>query len=256
VNRLSDFDCPDCGREYKSRSGLWKHKQKCLVTAPPTEEHEEVTDPPRKPVDEVTGSNDPDLPLPSENDSMTIDSKDDWIDFDFGIPEGDELVTEAIPSVLKAIRPSDGKRQRKLTAKEQKARNATNRSLLVMALGGVDYGITQYGRAITLDPEYECTHSESDKQLVAGAQTAWLNEKGIDLSNTIGTGMVAAALTGYYIIPPVVKVSKNAKKPFIPRGSGRLRKWFSKFRFGRRRKEVETPQQPFMYPPPEGERNG
>ena len=47
--------------------------------------------------------------------------------------------------------------------------------------------------------------------MVALAQYNWMMEKGIDPSSLVGTGAIAAAMTGYYVVPPVLKVRKKAK---------------------------------------------
>ena len=89
--------------------------------------------------------------------------------------------------------------------------HTTNLEILKMGLTATDVLITKYGQAVMIDEDYTCKHGEEDKQMVAMAQYNWMMEKGIDPSSLVGTGAIAAAMTGYYIIPPVLKVRKKAK---------------------------------------------
>tara|TARA_R100000655_G_scaffold94568_2_gene136069 strand:+ start:2064 stop:2792 length:729 start_codon:yes stop_codon:yes gene_type:complete len=155
-------------------------------------------------------SNDDSSPPPIEED-RTIEDYDDnepeWLNFE---PDESEEITESIPTALKmatALSGDPGSR----TKKEVELAHQTNLEILKMGLGGVDVLITKYGRAVTLDKEYLCKHSESDKELVAHAQYRFLLEKGIDPSSIVSTGTIATALTGYYVLPPIMKVRKKAK---------------------------------------------
>ena len=220
---MGDFDCDNCSKQYATRSGLWKHKKKCGV-----EEIEEVQPVPIEAGEsadrESYDNSDYDGDLPPVSGT-------DWSDFTFD--DSDETTTESIPPILKAIKAKDPKASRKLTKVEQKARDGANESILVMGLSGVDYAITKYGQAVTENPEYECSHSQADKTLVANAQLAYLKESGIDLSQHIGTGKVAAVLTGYYIVPPIVKIRSESKRSLLPKIGLKLR--LPRLRFWRRK---------------------
>ena len=90
--------------------------------------------------------------------------------------------------------------------------------------------IQTYGRAVTLDKELVVKHSAADKEMVAHAQYNWLLEKGINPSAFVSTGTIAAAMTGYYIVPPVLKIRKKSKVRFF-KGAGKIGNFFSRIPF-------------------------
>ena len=90
------------------------------------------------------------------------------------------------------------------------AMHDTNLNLLIMMLGGVDVVLSTYGTAVCQE-EVKVKHSDADKSLTAHAQYAWMLEKGINPSAYLGTGTIAAALTGYYVIPPLMKIRRRSK---------------------------------------------
>lgn len=147
-------------------------------------------------------------PSPPSQDDVPVDSdtsSSEWLDFEFEESE----TTETIPSALKMLSSFSG--GEKKTPEQLQMMHTTNLEILKMGLSATDVLITKYGKAVTLDDEYLCRHGEEDKHMVALAQYQWMMEKGIDPSSLVGTGAIAAAMTGYYVIPPVLKVRKKAK---------------------------------------------
>jgi len=145
------------------------------------------------------------------------DNEPEWLNFE---PDESEEITESIPTALKMATALSGDPSAR-TKKEIELAHQTNLEILKMSLSGVDHLITKYGQAVTLDKEYLCKHSEADKELVAHAQYRFLLEKGIDPSSIVSTGTIATALTGYYILPPVMKVRKKAKVKLF-KNAGRI----------------------------------
>ena len=203
--------CGDCGKEYKSRSGLWKHQQKCTVETPPSPKPSEV-------VETVESPHLRDDPSPQvePTTSDTTTSETTWSDFDMGI--GDE--TEVIPAPLKMLTTQDFKTGRKMTAKELKQLAATEKAILKAGLTFTDGVLSRYGKAVTLDSDFEVIHSEAAKDMVAGAQQEWLDEKGIHFTHYLGKGAVAGLLTTWYVGAPLVRIKREAKKPMLKKLGG------------------------------------
>lgn len=210
--------CEGCGKKL-SKSGYYKHRKKC----PEYQEIKQLQDTPKKsPQNEqetVQFSQEvKDTPKPKESkidplesDSENIpveDERPDWFNFDTG---GDDA-TEHFPTALKMVAGQGAFTEGKKPSKEQiEAMHDTNLNILIMGLGGVDLLLQNYGRAVTLDKSLVVKHSEQDKEMVAHAQYNWLLEKGINPSAFVSTGTIAAMMTGYFIIPPVLKIRKKSK---------------------------------------------
>ena len=211
---LSKYPCDQCDKTYRSRAGLWKHK-KSKHSKDELQESSGDQDAEMR----FTLSEDPVVAHEAQSPVDTSDQSDDppkWMDFDFGIG-GDE--TDIIPSTLKAIAKPQPKTESKLTKAQRSALKTQNIAMLKMGLSGIDHGLTKYGRAVIMDQDFEVKHSESDKTLVANAQYAWCEEKGLFLTNYLSTGMIASVLTGWYVIPPVLRIRKRSKrKLFRSRG--------------------------------------
>ena len=194
---MSEFECPVCDKVYKTRSGLRKH----ILSKHPVEESE----------DTEGGSNPTHVEEHYESDSFdpSTSSDEDWLDFTFD----EEPSSESLPPVLKVVaKKAREPPKKKLTKAEQKIQSDSNIAILKMGLTGVDGLITKYGQAVTLDESYECSHSDSDKTIVARAQWEYLKEKGLDMTNYLSTGGVALALTGWYVVPPVYQIQKRKKR--------------------------------------------
>ena len=210
---MTDHVCEDCGKSYKTRSGLWKHQK--------SKGHGKFAhdDSQSAGLDESPTTSPMDLP-PSDPpaDTQTIEIEEErssfsWSDFDFGT--GEEA-TETIPAPLKSIvnqpaRAGEGR----ISKAERLALEKQNKGILKMMLTWIDFGLTRYGRAVSLDEDFEVKHSESDKDLVANAQYRYLEEKGLFLTNYLSTGMIAGSLTVWYVGQPMLRIRKNAKKKLI-----------------------------------------
>jgi len=222
---LTEHVCEDCGKSYKTRSGLWKHQKAKghgkFAYSPKIGEEEGYSHTPDDSSqtsmggdsksagwDESPKTSTMDLP-PSDPPADTFS----WSDFDFGT--GEEA-TETIPAPLKSIvnqpaRAGEGK----ISKAERLALEKQNKGILKMMLTWIDFGLTRYGRAVSLDEDFEVKHSESDKDLVANAQYRYLEEKGLFLTNYLSTGMIAGSLTIWYVGQPMIRIRKNAKKKLI-----------------------------------------
>lgn len=211
--------CEGCGKKL-SKSGYYKHRKKCpdyltLSDSPPKMPPKESTetvqfsDPTPEPVEP---SEAPEEPLNDNSEDIPIEEAErpDWFDFDMGEEEG---ATEHFPTALRMVAGQGpiGELGRKPSQAQIDAMHNTNLNLLILTLGGVDQVLQTYGRAVTLDKELVVKHSAADKEMVAHAQYNWLLEKGINPSQFVSTGAIAAALTGYYIVPPFLKIRKRSK---------------------------------------------
>lgn len=202
---MSDHECDICGKTYKTRSGLWKHKKS---------KHDEslsagVDESPKPSPTDLPPTDPPaDTPMIEEETSSFT-----WSDFDFG--SGDDA-TETIPAPLKSIVNAPARAgESKLTKAEREALEKQNKGILKMMLTWIDLGLTRYGKAVSLDDDFEVKHSDQDKDLVANAQYRYLEEKGLFLTNYLSTGMIAGSLTVWYIGTPMMRIRKNAKKTLI-----------------------------------------
>lgn len=241
------IECPTCDKTFKTRSGAWKHSKKC--DGENTGESAADSDAPISTPTSYDDDADRDVklpsPTPSSQDTDTWDNEGgaspEWADFTF---EADEA-TEALPPVLKAIAKPKPKRdkRKKMTVKEKKIQGDTNVALFKMGLTLADHATTRYGRAVMIDDSYECIHSDSDKQLVANAQWAYCQERGIDVASAIGTGHIALALTGWYIAPPLMKIQKKSKVPLLTKRGKGIKRLLSRIPFfGRRFRDKEPPE--------------
>ncbi len=201
-----EYECDSCGFPL-SKSGYYTAKKRgyCRQCKDKTQTagSQDEKSIPSMPIPnlEESGSTSPPTPPPIQEGEEPIedDSSPEWLNFEFE----EDSTTEHIPSALKmAVAMKGGNTE---------ISHETNLEVLKLGLTGVDVLITKYGQAITLDEEYLCKHSDNDKELVAHAQYRWLLEKGIDPSSIIGTGALAGALTGWYIVPPIMKVRKRSK---------------------------------------------
>ena len=103
----------------------------------------------------------------------------------------------------------------KMSKAQREALETQNKAILKMGLSTVDVLLTQYGKAVSLDEDFEVRHSESDKDLVASAQYRYLEEKGLFLTNYLSSGVIAASLTGWFVAVPLYRIRKNAKRKLI-----------------------------------------
>jgi len=209
---VKEYACDTCGAPL-SKSGYYSAKKRGYCRSCKPSKTETKPQGGASTVSAHTSTDDwvspiPDpTPPPSQNDVPVEEntSSAEWLDFEFE----EAQTTESIPTALKML-SSFGKGEKK-TPEQIQMMHTTNLEILKMGLTATDVLITKYGQAVTLDEEYLCRHGEEDKQMVALAQYNWMMEKGIDPSSLVGTGSIAAAMTGYYVIPPVLKVRKKAK---------------------------------------------
>jgi len=236
-----EYQCDSCGAPL-SKSGYYAAKKRghcraCKPSKSPGGSVEGSPSPSTSTEGVGTIPPDPNPPPMEENESITVEEGPAWMDFDF--TEGEES-TEHIPTALKMLSSFGGGETK--TPEQIQLMHSTNMEILRLGLTATDVLITKYGQAVMLDEEYSCRHSEEDKTLVAQAQYAWMLEKGIDPSSLVGTGAIAAAMTGYYVVPPVLKVRKKAKVRLF-KNAGRIWRLPGKIPvigrfFNRRKKEA------------------
>lgn len=232
------FTCEGCGKKL-SKSGYYKHRKLCEdylsigdspKTAPiesteavqfSTPTHEPIA--PSESTEEDLSSNNDNIPIEETSEES---ERPDWFDFDADVDEG---ATEHFPSALKMAAGAGGMGDigRSPSKAQIQAMHDTNLNLLILGLGGVDTLLQTYGRGVTLDKELIVKHSSDDKMMVAHAQYNWLLEKGINPSNFVSTGAIAAALTTYYVVPPILKIRKRSKVKFF-KGVGGIGRFLSK----------------------------
>ena len=207
------FKCDECPAEFKTNSGLWKHKKNKHGDAPISESSDNLS-----PVHALAPSDTDD-----EGDNPSIPASQDntiWNTWSRTIVDDS---TEKIPTPLKVI-SATGKvaSGAKLTKAQRKALDEKSVALLKMGLTGADALIGIYGRAITLDPDYSCRHSDGEKTIVEEAQLDAFKDKGIEVTSVLSPTTVAVALTAGYIVPPIAKLQKNKKRKLLKNGGKSL----------------------------------
>lgn len=206
-----NYVCETCGKEYKTRSGLWKHQKKLghgkFAQESRPEEPEILESKPAEPENEVLHSSSSASTTQAVGEDTFSD--DEWFNFDFGESEDK---TDTIPTPLKLVVNQPIDVGGKMTKAQREAFKTQNMALLKMGLTTTDLLLSKYGQAITLDKEFKVEHSESDKDLVANAQYRYLEEKGLFLTNYLSSGIVAGSLTAWYIGSPLMRIRKKRKK--------------------------------------------
>ena len=207
----------DDGREYKSKSGMWKRNKKIAES-----DSQEATE-------KVESGSETPSPEPSEPGSV------DWVTMDFG----DAPVTEVIPAPLKRIKPR-GASTGKPTKKQLEAERQMNEGILVTGYKTGDYLMTRYKRGVLDDPEADAiTHKEDDYEWIAGVTQDGLEAQGLNLASAIGPGGLAVIANGVWFGTPLVRIQKEAKKsPFQGRIGGAIGRFAERLPFiGKRIKE-------------------
>lgn len=205
---MSEFVCETCGKEYQSRSGLWKHQKKAghgKFAVEPQEFSSSGEDEP------TIGTPNPTDEQPPSSDSSPEDTTFEWADFDFGTNEATDVLPTPLKSIVKPMPGGTGK----LTKVQAKALEDQNKGILKMMLTTVDSLLTAYGKGVCVDESFQVKHSESDKELVANAQYRYMEEKGLFLTNYLSSGMIAGSLTVWYVGTPLMRIRRNAKKKLI-----------------------------------------
>lgn len=213
---MSDYVCEDCGKAYKSRSGLWKHQKKMRHGKFADQETESEVIPIMETSQSVGGESDPstsslNTSASDEAPPTDTDERPSWMDWEFD----DQEASDVLPTAFKSIATSPQMGSSKLSKAQREALEKQNKAILKMGLTAIDAGLTRYGRAVSLDEDFTVSHTEEDKDLVAGAQYRYLEEKGLFLTNYLSSGVIAASLTGWYIAVPMYRIRKNAKKKLI-----------------------------------------
>lgn len=212
----------DDGKEYKSRSGAWKQNKKLesksnavVEDSPPDLSNDSTSSDSYENTDTETATE-----TSTETATETVEESPKWMQFQMGDQTD---TTDVLPEPLKMLSAQSGKKN--LTAKERKAAKDTELAMLSLMLSGADHVLTSYGKAVTLDASFLVKHSEKSKKIVAEAQYAYLEEKGIMLSSYMSKGVIAGALTGWYVLSPLTRIKRAAKTPMIKRiGGGFLSK--------------------------------
>ena len=191
------------GREYKSKSGMWKRNKKL------EKEREPVTSPdPKEATKEGSEQGDP----PSE-------PKVEWTEMDFG----DEPITEVVPAPLKRIKPR-GATTGKPTKKQLEAERQMNEGILVTGYKTGDYLMTRYKRGVLDDPNAEAiVHTEEDYEWISGVSQDALEAQGLNLAGAIGPGGLAIIANGVWFGTPLMRIQKESNKsPFQGRLGGAI----------------------------------
>lgn len=204
MNEGEKFVTPCCNKKL-SKSGYYKHISKPC----PKQNREEKKDSPNS------------HPTSSQTDfdeGQTSSPPPSWSSW-----EPETTITESLPSPLKILATTKTTRSKTMTEADIETMREQSRAMLSLALTGWDSLASSYARAITLDKEYMISHSESEKYLVADAQARYLETRGFFVSDVLGTGTIAAALTAGYVFPPLVKAHRKSKRSFIsPTTKGRM----------------------------------
>tara|TARA_R100001015_G_C4588162_1_gene143912 strand:+ start:35 stop:775 length:741 start_codon:yes stop_codon:yes gene_type:complete len=191
------------GREYKSKSGMWKRNKKL------EEEREPVTSPEPK---EATKAE-------SEQGDSPSEPKVEWAEMDFG----DEPITEVVPAPLKRIKPR-GATSGKPTKKQLEAERQMNEGILVTGYKTGDYLMTRYKRGVLDDPNAEAiVHTEEDYEWISGVSQDALEAQGLNLAGAIGPGGLAVIANGVWFGTPLMRIQKESNRsPFQGKVGGAI----------------------------------
>ena len=193
----------DDGREYKSKSGMWKRNKKLKKERASREPPE-----PEEATKEGSEQGDP----PSE-------PKVEWAEMDFG----DAPIPEVVPAPLKRIKPR-GASSGKPTKKQLEAERQMNEGILVTGYKTGDYLMTRYKRGVLDDPNAEAiVHTEEDYEWISGVSQDALEAQGLNLAGAIGPGGLALVANGVWFGTPLMRIQKEANKsPFQGRIGGAI----------------------------------
>ncbi len=207
------------GREYKSKSGMWKRNNKLK------KERDDSTPPEPKEAKKAE----------SEQGDSPSEPKIDWVEMDFG----DDPITEVIPAPLKRIKPR-GSTKGKPSKKQLEAERQMNEGILVTGYKTGDYLMTRYKRGVMDDPNADAiVHAEDDYEWIAGVTQDGFEAQGVNLAGMIGPGALALGANAVWFGTPLYRIQKEAKKsPFTGRLGGALGRFAERIPFvGKRIKE-------------------
>jgi len=212
------YQCENCGKQL-SRSGYYKHIKKCskdgstvvddgnTTSSSSTSTHQEPSSAPPSTLEDISEE-------VAEENPTTME----WTDFVIGEGEG-EGTTESIPQPLKMLaNNAKPKNKKKLTKAEKAAMANLEQGILKSGLIIADEALTAYGKAVWKE-DYECKHSNAERDLVSKVQHEYLASKGITVSDKIPLGGLAVGLTGAYVGIPLYKIQKGSGKNML---KGRL----------------------------------
>ena len=195
INEDGKYVTPCCGKPL-SKSGYYKHMSK---PCPKQIKRGDIkTSVSTSSNDDVSQSNDNPAPIPS------------WTDWSPSIE-----ATESLPTPLKVLATTKTVRSKTMTEADLATMQEQSRAVLSLGLTAWDSLATSYAKAITLDEEYLISHSEQEKYLVADAQARYLESRGFYVSDVVGSGVLAGALTAGYILPPLAKAHRKAKRGIL-----------------------------------------
>ena len=198
------------GREYMSKSGMWKRNKK-LDSEGAGITSEEAT--------KEAGQPEVDTRKRADRDSPPSEPKLEWDKMDFG----DDPITEVVPAPLKRIRPR-GATSGKPTKKQLEAERQMNEGILVTGYKTGDYLMTRYKRGVLDDQNAEAiVHTEEDYEWISGVSQDALEAQGMNLAGAIGPGGLAVIANGVWFGTPLMRIQKEAKKsPFQGRVGGAI----------------------------------
>lgn len=184
------------GREFKSKSGAWKHSTRI-------EEPREPEDP--KPIKESPNSEPGEPEVDSGSDL-------DWSSMDFS--EG--VASEVIPGPLKRIRPRGSGKPSK---KQMEAERGMNEGILKTGYKTGDWLLTRYKRGVLNDPDADpITHDEDDYDWIAGITQDALDHNGVNLAGVIGPNQLALGANAYWFGSPILKINAEAGRSVFSGG--------------------------------------
>jgi len=180
------------GREFKSKSGAWKHSTK--IAEPIKEEPKEEPK--------------PETPEPEADSGSGLD----WSSMDFS----DGIASEVIPGPLKRIRPRGSGKPSK---KQMEAERGMNEGILKTGYKTGDWLLTRYKRGVLNDPDAEpITHEEDDYDWIAGITQDALDHNGVNLAGVIGPNQLAAGANLYWFGSPLLKINAEAGRSVFSGG--------------------------------------
>jgi hypothetical protein len=207
IDENGKYVTPCCGKSL-SKSGYYKHMSKpCPVNPDWNSKRDDIeTSLPSSSNEDISQSNDNPAPTPS------------WADWTPSIE-----ATESLPTPLKVLATTKTVRSKTMTEADLATMQEQSRAVLSLGLTAWDSLATSYAKAITLDEKYLISHSEQEKYLVADAQARYLESRGFYVSDVVGSGVLAGALTAGYILPPLAKAHRKAKRGILsPKTKGRI----------------------------------
>ena len=198
------------GREYQSKSGMWKRNKK-LDSEGAGITSEEAT--------KEAGQPEVDTRKRADRDSPPSEPKLEWDKMDFG----DDPITEVVPAPLKRIRPR-GATSGKPTKKQLEAERQMNEGILVTGYRTGDWLMTRYKRGVLDDPNAEAiVHAEEDYEWISGVSQDALEAQGMNLAGAIGPGGLAVIANGVWFGTPLMRIQKESNKsPFQGRVGGAI----------------------------------